>query len=278
MTNVIYAVAVLGLLGAFFGLVLAFAARKFAVEVDERQLQVEETLPGANCGGCGYAGCAAYAAAIVNEGAPINLCVAGGSQVIADISHIMGIESAETERFVAHVRCSGCTGIAREKFEYDGIPDCVAAMRLGGGQGFKECSASCLGLGTCVRACQFDAIHIIDGVAVVDHEKCVGCMACAEVCPKDVIEKIPYSANITVPCNSLDKGPVVRKYCDVGCIACKICERVCEYDAIHVTDNLAHIDYDKCVSCGKCVEKCPRNLILDIRTDRKAGEPSTANS
>jgi electron transport complex protein RnfB len=272
MTNVIYAVAVLGILGAFFGAVLAYAAKKFAVETDERQQLVSEALPGANCGGCGYAGCAAYAAAIVKDGAPVNLCVAGGKQVADAISQIMGVETAEMERHIAHVRCSGRTGVAREKFEYDGIPDCVAAVRLGGG--FKECPASCLGLGTCVKACQFDAIHVIDGVAVVDREKCVGCMACAEACPKKVIEKIPYSANITVPCNSVDKGPVVRKYCDVGCIACRMCEKVCEYDAIHVTDNLARIDYDKCTSCGKCVEKCPRRIILDIRTGMKAGEPA----
>ena len=263
MINVLYAVLVLGVLGAVFGAVLAFAAKKFAVEVDERQEKIVEVLPGANCGGCGYAGCSGYAAAVVNDGAPVNRCAAGGSAVAAKVAEIMGVEAGETERRVAMVRCSGFTGKAQKKFDYSGIPDCVAAMRLGGGAGPNECPHGCIGLGTCVKACPFDAIHVENGVARVDHEKCVGCMTCAAACPKGLIIAVPYDADITVACNSVQKGAVLRKYCDIGCIGCKMCEKVCENDAIHVVDNLARIDYTKCISCGKCAEKCPRGLIVD---------------
>jgi electron transport complex protein RnfB len=263
MTNVLYAVLVLGILGAVFGLVLAIAAKAFAVEVDERQEAIAGVLPGANCGGCGFAGCGAYAAAVVAGKAGITACAAGGNAVAEKIAEIMGMEAGEVERSVAMVKCSGGCGVAKEKFDYSGIPDCTAAMRLGGNKGPKECAFSCLGLGTCVKACAFDAIHVVDGVAKVDKEKCVGCMACATACPKNVITKVPYAAPVHVVCNSKDKGAVVRKICDVGCIACKICEKACEFDAIHVVDNVAVIDYAKCTGCGKCAAKCPRHIISD---------------
>jgi Na+-translocating ferredoxin:NAD+ oxidoreductase RNF subunit RnfB len=263
--NTLYAVIVLGALGAIFGLVLAVAAKKFAVEVDEREAQILEILPGANCGGCGYPGCAGYAAAIVKGEAKPNCCAAGGSAAAAKIGAIMGVEAGETERSVALVKCSGFTGHAKKKFAYVGIDDCVAAMRLGGGQGPNECPHGCLGFGTCGKACPFDAIHLRDGIARVDREKCVGCMTCAAACPKHIIVKVPFEADVTVACSSVQKGSALRKYCDIGCIGCKICERTCQHDAIHVVDNLAVIDYTKCVSCGQCGPKCPRGLIRDAR-------------
>ena len=273
MDNVIFAVVVLGALAIVFGAVLAIAAKKFAVEVDERQEAIQGVLPGANCGGCGYAGCSGYAAAVVKGEAATNCCAAGGSEVAAKIAGIMGVEAQDTERSVALVKCSGFTGLAQKKFDYSGITDCVAAMRLGGGLGPNECPHGCLGFGTCVAACPFDAIHIKDGVARVDHEKCVGCMTCAAACPKHIIVKVPYNADITVACSSVQKGAVLRKYCDIGCLGCKICEKTCEHDAIHVVDNLAVIDYGKCTSCGMCVAKCPRHLIRDSRLNTE-GEGS----
>jgi RnfABCDGE-type electron transport complex B subunit len=269
--NTLYAVVVLGALGAVFGLLLAVAAKKFAVEVDEREALILEILPGANCGGCGFPGCAGYAAAIVKGEAKPNCCASGGSAAAEKIGAIMGVEAGETEKSVALVKCSGFTGHAKKKFDYVGIDDCVAAMRLGGGQGPNECPHGCLGFGTCVKACPFGAIQLRDGIARVDREKCVGCMNCAAACPKNIIVKVPFEADVTVACSSAEKGAALRKYCDIGCIGCKICERTCQHDAIHVADNLAVIDYTKCVSCGQCAPKCPRGLLRDARLNT-AGE------
>jgi Na+-translocating ferredoxin:NAD+ oxidoreductase RNF subunit RnfB len=259
-------------MGAAFGLLLAFASKVFAVEVDPRQEEIMEVLPGANCGGCGFAGCSAYATAVVAGEAPCNKCAPGGADVAAKVGAIMGEEVGGTEKNVALVRCSAHTGMSKKKFEYSGLIDCVAAMRLGGGQGPNECPSGCIGFGTCVKACPFDAIHIEDGIAVVDHEKCVGCQTCVAACPKKIIMMVPYEANVTVPCASTQKGAVTRKVCNIGCIGCKMCEKACEHDAIHVNDNLAFIDYSKCVGCGKCAEKCPRKLIVDTAVKTASGE------
>ena len=265
--NIVYAVLVLGIMGAIFGLVLAIASKVFAVEVDPRQDEILAVLPGANCGGCGFPGCSGYAAAIVAGTAPMNACAAGGANVAAKIAEIMGVEAGEVERTVAFVRCSGGPN-ASKKYEYIGINDCLSASRLQGG-GALDCQYGCLGLGTCTTACKFGAISVVDGLARVDHEKCVGCMACAAVCPRKVIVKVPYDANVRVPCSSKDKGAAVRKYCTIGCIGCKVCEKACPHDAIHVVDNVASIDYSKCVGCGACVQKCPRKLIKDIRQPKE---------
>ncbi|MGI6028290.1 MAG: RnfABCDGE type electron transport complex subunit B [Candidatus Heteroscillospira sp.] len=273
--SIVYPVVVLSVMGAAFGLLLAIASKIFAVEVDERQELIAEVLPGANCGGCGFAGCSAYAAAVVAGEAPTNKCAAGGNAAAAKIAAIMGQEAAATEKMVAHVKCSAHTGHSQKKFEYSGLTDCLAAMRLGGGQGPNECPNGCIGFGTCVKACPFDAIHIVDGIAEVDHEKCVGCQSCVAICPKHVIDMVPYEAPVTVGCASTQKGAVTRKVCDIGCIGCKICEKTCESDAIHVTDNLAYIDYAKCTHCGKCAEKCPRHIIMSTVVTAANGEEKT---
>jgi len=261
MMSIVYPVLVLGVMGAAFGALLAFASKIFYVEVDERQEAIAGVLPGANCGGCGYAGCSAYAAAVVAGEAPVNKCAAGGADAAAQIASIMGVEAGSAERMVAFVKCSGTDGKVQKKFEYSGITDCLAAMRLGGGQGPNECSKGCMGFGNCVAACPFDAIHIVDGVAKVDHEKCVGCMSCAAACPKKLIEQVPYDAKVLVGCNSTDKGAAVRKNCQVGCIGCGICAKNCPHEAITVVDFVARIDYSKCQDCGKCAEVCPRKII-----------------
>lgn len=260
MNNVINAVLVLGIMGAVFGAVLALASKVFHVDVDERVTKVREALAGANCGGCGYPGCDGYAAAVVSGEAPTNKCVAGGAPTAAKVAEIMGVSAGMGEKMVAFVPCSGGNGIAKNFFEYSGPQDCVAAMRFGN-KGPKECQFSCIGLGNCVRACMFDAMHIENGVAMVDREKCVACMACAEACPKDIIQKVPYNQKVLVSCRSHDKGARVIKVCETGCIGCMKCQKVCPTGAIVVKDNLAGIDYDKCIGCGKCVEVCPRNII-----------------
>ena len=265
--NIINAILVLGIMGGVFGLVLAIASKVFAVDVDPRQEEILNVLPGANCGGCGYPGCAGYAAAVVAGNAPINSCAAGGAECANKIAAIMGVEPGEVEKCVALVRCSGGLN-ATKKYEYIGIHDCLSASRLQGG-GPLDCEYGCLGLGSCAAACKFGAISVSDGLAHVDHEKCVGCLACIDACPKKIIVKVPYSADIVVACSSKEKGAAIRKYCIIGCIGCKICEKACPHDAIHVVNNLASIDYSKCISCGICAQKCPRKLIKDTRLNRE---------
>lgn len=255
-------------MGLLFGSLLAYASKKFAVEVDERIPFITEALPGANCGGCGFAGCAAFAAAVVEGKAPVNGCPVGGAACAAKIAEIMGVKAEASERKIARVLCNGTCDQAKDKFDYYGVTDCVAAAKLGGGQ--KSCAYGCLGLGTCVKACMFDAIKIENGIAVIDKNKCTACGKCAAACPKNVIELIEESRETWVMCKSKDPGKEVRKVCDTGCIACKICEKACKFDAIHVVDNVAVIDYEKCVNCNQCVIKCPKKIIHGKSETKKA--------
>lgn len=261
MSNILSAIAVLGVSGAVFGLFLAIASRVFAVKTDARLEPVTNALPGANCGGCGYSGCAGYARAIIEDGAPMNLCASGGNAAAAAIAAIMGVEAQEVERKVALVKCRGGDH-ALKKAHYEGIHDCAAAMKVAG-NGPALCAYGCLGFGNCVAQCKYDAIHIVGGVARVDQDKCVGCMMCAATCPRHIIVPVPVHQDIVVACSNEEKGADLRKYCDIGCLGCRICEKACEHDAIHVVHNVAQIDYSKCVSCGACAEKCPRHLISD---------------
>lgn len=246
-------------LGLVFGLVLAIASRIFAVKVDPRVPLVQEQLPGANCGGCGYSGCAALADAIVRGDAKPTACTVCDAAASAKIAEIVGVEVGKTVRRRAQVMCSGMGGSAHLKYIYDGAKDCIAAAKLGGGD--KQCPNGCIGLGTCVASCAFDAIHMVHGMATVDYEKCVGCGTCVAKCPKNLIELIPYDAKYWVGCRTALPGKITRTLCDAGCISCKLCIRVCESDAITVDNFGAHIDYEKCTACGKCAEKCPRHII-----------------
>ena len=261
MTKVILCVAILAIMGAVFGIVLAFAAKVFAVEKDPREDAIMESLPGANCGGCGYPGCAGYAAAVVAGVAPVNLCAVGGEPVAEQVAEIMGVVAGETVKHIASVHCSGC-GVNYTKYKYEGVHDCLAASRLPGG-GPLGCDYGCLGMGTCENVCPFDAIHVKNGVAVVDEEKCKACSKCVDACPRHIIDLEPYKTkkHVTIPCSSEDKGPVVTKVCTNGCIGCGICAKVCPKEAIVVENFLAKIDYDKCIGCGICAQKCPRHLI-----------------
>lgn len=260
MNQVYYAVAVLGVMGIVFGVVLAVASRIFYVKTDERLEPMTEALPGANCGGCGYSGCAAYAQAVLEGKAKIGLCAAGGDAAAQRMAEIMGVAADKTERRVALVKCRGYEAV--QKGVYEGISDCNAAAKVAG-NGNLVCQYGCLGFGTCVEACKFGAMRVENGKARVDADKCTGCMACAEACPRKVIVSVPYHTDIVVACNSTAKGPVTVRGCNVGCIGCTRCEKVCPNDAIHVVNNLASIDYSKCVSCGLCAEVCPRKLISD---------------
>ena len=263
MTNIVSAVLVLFIMGVVFALLLGIAAKVFAVEVDERIPQVRDCLPGANCGGCGFPGCDGLAAAIVEGKAPVNGCPVGGAAAEAKIAEVMGVEADGAEPMVAHVHCNGgCNAI--DKTKYDGLQDCSAAMRVAGGP--KECAYGCMGLGSCVKECAFDALHIVDGKALVDPEKCVACGKCVAACPKKLIDLVPKSKKVHVNCKNQDKGAQAMKVCSNSCIGCMKCEKTCKFDAIHVINNVAVIDYDKCKNCKMCSKACPKNAIEPIPT------------
>ena len=261
VTGILTATAVVGVVGVFVGLFLGVAGIKFRVEVDEKEEAVLAALPGNNCGGCGYAGCSGLAAAIAKGEAPVNACPVGGAPVGEKIAAIMGVEAGASERKVAFVACMGDCGKSRQDYEYFGAQDCQMIGFVPGG-GPKSCNSGCLGFGSCVKACPFDAIHVVNGVALVDKEKCKACGKCVEVCPKHLISLIPYDARYAVACSSKDKGPVTMKACDVGCIGCGLCARNCPSQAVEVKDFHAAIDQEKCTGCGTCVEKCPKKCII----------------
>lgn len=261
--NIVSAVLVLFVMGIVFALLLGIAAKVFAVEVDERIPLVRECLPGANCGGCGFPGCDGLAAAIVEGKAPVSGCPVGGAAAAAAIAEVMGVEADSGEPLVAHVHCNGGCH-AKDKATYEGLQDCAAAMRVAGGP--KECAYGCMGLGSCVKACAFDALHIVDGCAVVDPEKCVSCGKCVATCPKKLIDLVPKSKKVHVNCMNRDKGALAMKVCDNACIGCMKCEKTCKFDAIHVVNNVAVIDYDKCKGCKMCAKACPKSAIEPIPT------------
>ena len=260
ITGILVAALIVGGTGLFIGVFLGVAGKKFAVEVDETEQAILEALPGNNCGGCGYAGCSGLAAAITKGEAPHNRCPVGGAPVAEKIAAILGTDAGETVRQTAFVKCAGTCGKAKQAYDYTGIEDCVMASQMQNG-GPKGCGFGCLGFGSCVKACQFDAIHVVDGIAVVDPEKCKACGSSVSACPKRLIEIVPYEQKHLVQCSSRDKGKDVMSVCSVGCIGCKMCEKVCEFQAVTVTGNIAHIDPEKCTNCGKCAEKCPKKII-----------------
>lgn len=260
ITAIIIAAAAVGGTGILVGLILGIAGDRLKVEVDEREEKIMGVLPGNNCGGCGYPGCSGLASAIVKGEAPVGQCPVGGPSVAAAIGEIMGVAAEEGGRKVAFVKCSGNCEKAKQDYEYSGVEDCQAVAYVPN-KGPKSCNYGCMGFGSCVKACPFDAVHIIDGIAVVDPEACKACGKCVAVCPNQLIELVPYDAPVKVHCNSKGKGKEVMVACSVGCIGCHLCEKNCEHDAIHVTDNIAHIDYTKCTGCGACVEKCPKKVI-----------------
>lgn len=270
MTEILIAIGILGGLGLIFGLVLAAASKIFYVETDPRLDKLNESLPGANCGGCGFAGCSAYAEAVLKGEAEIGKCVSGGDECAQAMAEVMGVKAEKVARKVALVRCSGYKRVdadgkdvgAKMKGEYEGIRDCLAASKVAG-RGPLVCKFGCLGFGNCVKQCQYDAIKVVDGVAKVDQEKCVGCMSCAAACPRNLIVPVEYGKHVVIACASNAKGAVTVRGCSAGCIGCGLCKKICPNEAITVENNLATIDYSKCDSCGLCATVCPKKLIVD---------------
>lgn len=258
--GIIISVSVVAGCGLLISLFLSFFAKRFAVPVNKQEEEVLAALPGNNCGGCGFPGCSGLAAAIVKGEAPVSGCPVGGKSVADTVAAIMGVDAGTFVKKVAFVKCNGTCDVAGENYEYSGPKDCRSAA-MAPGRGSKACNYGCLGFGSCQKVCDNDAIHILDGIAVIDPEKCGSCGKCVSACPMGLIEIVPYDANVRVACSSKDKGNITMKACKAGCVGCGICVKNCEAGAITVTDNVAHIDYDKCTRCGVCAEKCPKKII-----------------
>lgn len=263
LLGILKAAGMVGGVGLFIGVFLGIAAIKFKVKTDEKEEAVLALLPGNNCGGCGFAGCSGLAAAIAKGEAAVNACPVGGQPVADKIAAVMGVETESGTRKTAFVRCQGDCDKTTLDYEYTGIEDCRMLSFVPNG-GAKTCNYGCLGFGSCVKVCPFDAIHVENGVAVVDREKCKACGKCIEVCPKHLIELIPYDSKYAVACSSEDKGPVTMKGCTVGCIGCSLCVKACPQGAVKVEAFHAAIDQETCIGCGACVEKCPKKAIVKV--------------
>ena len=260
MSMIVIAIIIVAAIGLIAGIGLSFASVALEVPKDERVEKARELLPGANCGGCGFSGCDAYAEAVINGLADSTLCAPGGAEVSKGLAEILGVEAGDFIEKIAHVKCNGGCENTEKKFEYRGIKSCAAVTTLFSGD--NSCNFGCLGLGDCVGVCPNDCIKInANGIAEIDTLQCSGCGACATACPKSVIEIIPKIKSYKVNCNNKDKGAVSRKVCEVSCIGCGICKKQCEYDAITIENNLASINPTLCTGCGKCAEKCPQKCI-----------------
>lgn len=256
------AILSLGCIGMVAAIALGFAAKKFAVYVDPRELAILEVLPGANCGACGFPGCAGYAKALVAGNVDLNQCPPGGADVVAKLARILGVEASATAREIAVVLCQGDNRKAQLKYQYLGMEDCTAAQRIADGP--KACPGGCLGLASCQRACPFDAIEMTaEGLAVISREKCTGCRKCVAVCPRKVIRMTPFEATVHVLCNSHDKGALVRKYCQIGCIGCHICQKTVP-DAYKIDNFLAEVVYGQNAEAAEALTKCPTKCIRDF--------------
>lgn len=276
MNSILIAVLSLGAIGAIGAVILYFVARKFKVYEDPRIAEVEEVLPAANCGGCGYPGCKGFADACVKaESLDGMLCPVGGSAVMSQVAALLGKEVKTAAPMIAVVRCNGTCENRAKTNTYNGATSCAIESSLYGGD--TGCSYGCLGNGDCVRVCPFDAIHMNPDTQLpeVDEAKCTACGACVKACPKMIIElrkQGPKSRRIFVSCINKDKGAVARKACKTACIACSKCEKACPFEAITITSNLAYIDDNKCRLCRKCVEVCPTSAIQELNFPPKKKE------
>ena len=258
--EILIPIITLGTLGLFFGLGLSLASKKFCVKTDPRQEKVLDKLPGSNCGACGQAGCTGFSESLIKGDCSVDNCPVMKQDQRKEVAEILGVEIKEKIKKVAVLHCNGGNKV-KDRFIYDGIKDCNAANLIMGGQ--KACVFGCLGFGDCEKACPFDAIKMNEetGLPEVDENKCTACGKCVEICPKDLFKLIDFNKPAYVACSSHDLGKDTRSFCSVGCIACHRCEKACKFDAIHVVDNLAIIDYNKCTSCGDCVKVCPMKTI-----------------
>ena len=268
--KILFAVAALGGIGVLFGFVLGFAGKKFAVKVDERVQAVRAAVAGANCGACGYAGCDAFAEAVVRGEASLSGCTPGGQKSAEAVAAIMGVSAADMEPVVARVRCQGTCERVVPRYDYAGVPSCRAAGSLAGGP--SVCEFGCVGLGDCVNRCPFGAIQMKDGVAVVDEGVCTGCGMCVSACPRNIIVMYPKDQTVVVLCRNKAIGRIAVLQCKTACVGCKRCEKQCPSDSIHVIDGVAEIDETTCTRCGACIPVCPMHCIVNFYERNEADE------
>ena len=295
MNFILIAVLVLGAIGLIAALVLYVCSKKFYVYEDPRIAQVTEQLPGANCGGCGFAGCGGLADALV-KGADAGsleglMCPVGGQEVMGKVADLLGMAIANGEPMVAVVRCNGTCEMRPKIAEYSGLRTCAAMNSCGAGE--TACGFGCLGCGDCVAACQFEAIHMNSetGLPEVDEEKCVACGACVKACPRHIIElrkkgpkgrkvflrkKGPKGRKVFVSCVNKDKGPAAMKACKAACIGCGKCEKECQFGAITIENNVSYIDFNKCRLCRKCVAVCPTKAIHAVNFPAPKPKPEAS--
>lgn len=246
------------------------------MEKDQKAAAIEDALPGVNCGACGFPGCSGYAEAVAGGNAALDLCAPGGGAVSNRLGEIMGISVSGKTPVTACVRCGGDDLNTKHKYFYNGIADCRAAAALQ--NGFLSCPSGCLGLGSCVQVCKFDAMSIDKhGKVYIDRDKCTGCGACVAECPRNLIILQETAKTVFVACSTQDKGALCNKYCKVSCIGCMRCVKECPTGAITVENNLAVIDPEKCTNCGKCVRVCPKKCILDFSGDHAESGSSNSN-
>ena len=262
MSDILSAVTLVGVIGLIVGVVLVIASLVFAVPVDERAAAVREQLPGANCGACGFSGCDGYAEALSKGKAKVGLCTVGGEETAKAVASLIGADAGSFEKKTAVVHCSGTCDVTRKAAAYQGEKSCKAASMLYSGVG--KCTFGCIGFGDCAAVCEYGAISVVNGAAIVDRDKCRACGACVAACPHGLIVIEPAIRHASVMCSSCDKGNVTTKACKAGCVGCMRCTKACEAGAITVMNEHAHVDFDKCTACGKCAEVCPRNIIKMI--------------
>ncbi len=267
-STIIITIISLSLLALISAVILYFVAQKFKVFEDPRIDQIQEALPAANCGGCGFAGCRNFAEALVKSDSFEGLnCPVGGADVMGAAAKILGREAPVVDPLVAVLLCNGTPEFRPRTSKYNGASDCRISNNLFAGE--TDCSYGCMGLGDCVRACAFDAMYMDPAteLPVIIDDKCVACGACVRACPRNLIElrkKAKKDRKIYVACSNCDKGGPARRACKAACTACTKCFKVCEFGAITIENNLAYIDAQKCTFCRKCVTECPTNAIIEL--------------
>ena len=282
MNELLLTVLTLSVLGAVLACVLYFVAQKFKVYEDPRIDDVEKMLPGANCGGCGFAGCRAMSEALVTrENISSLYCPVAGGEVMKEAATYLGKAAPEKHPQVATLRCGGSCQKRQKTNKYDGAESCAVVNAMYVGE--SDCAYGCLGYGDCAHACIFGAIKMNPetGLIEIDPDKCTACGACVKACPKQLIElrkKWPKDRAIYVACRSRDKGAVVMKACKAGCIGCGKCAKVCPFGAITMEGSLAYIDSEKCKLCRKCVNECPTGAIHLVNMEPLPKEPKEAKA